>query len=318
METQRQRVELTRVVLAKPQSIETESLAGMLKTAVNRYCVHVERQQYLFVDAFEDIQKQDGLEQLAAVKVIDCEPVDIGILTSHTEVRIINSVEEKRRVSRSRGDSFDSKEVSGMDSFHSAVESMSCPCLLKPSRIYGLTKKMKDHLKDQRIKADDCHVVGLSEMTLHKLSLEEGSWIVISASTEVGELQGVAEEPRAGYIAQACQDPGPYGTAIMQEEAASKHFVQVFCIQGFLPNRDQAGKRWPSRSTKAMMAGMSLDGLLLDDVIYLNPYLYFNLTTDYPAILDDFKVLVEKPETIVSRGAYIDILANFLKTQFSH
>ena len=299
---------LTKVVLAKPQSIETNSLAEMLKTAVGRYCVSAVCQEHLVVEADDELIKKDGLEQLTSVRVVDCEPVDKGILNSFTEVRVMNIVEEKMRVSRSRVDSLDRKEVSELDSFDSAVfqssslgreNLLSLPCLLKPSRIYGLTKMMKRHLKDIGIKADDCHVVGLSDKTLRKLYLSEGSWIVIRASTDECQLQSAAmaeEEPvsveRAEYIEQAGHMPSTYDMAIMQDEPASKHFVQVFSIQKFLPSRDQAEKRSLSRSTKAMTR-MSHDAVSSDDDIYLNPYLYFNMTTDYPAILDDFNVLVE-------------------------
>ena len=298
-----EQIGLTRVVLSKPTHIAPDSLAYMLKLALEKGCkVHAECQERLCVD-YSQNEKDVALDGLAAVHVVDCEPVDKGILCLNTEVRVIdiNAETEKERSRPGDVDSVKTYSSVSSSSFCSASsydrrQSSVCrlPCSLKPWRIYGLTKAMKQHLTDElKVKADSCHVVGLRQHTLERLGLEAGSWVVISATTITNEtpcnsFASVKEEdPRSEYT-----EPAEY-TEQTRDDMTSKHFVQVFSIQKFVPSQDQAVKRYRSRSTTARN---SITGDLLavgDDIIYLNAYLYFNMTSAFPAILDKFRVIVE-------------------------
>lgn len=287
---------MTKVVLANPLTIGLDALARMLKTAVEKYRVRAECLERLDVEGETKSVEKDGLDQLYRVEVVDCEPVDRGILSVDTEVRVIDVREEKGEVVGVQTDSIDSRAASlSEESFDSArsytqprsyvkEDALILPCSLKPGRIYGLTKDMKMHLKNMKlIKADDFHVVGLRLQTLGKLGLTEGSWVVINANTE--EYPHWVASPTS-YTEQTFLVPRGYAQAQMAADVTRKHFVQVFSVENFLPSESQATKRRGSRSAIERRRRV-------EDIIYLNPYLYFNMTSEYPAILDDFRVVVE-------------------------
>ena len=318
-------VELTKIVLQIATEEDVQDVCSSIRHVIREASVTADVRRRLTIDyAGSESETKRKCNQLGNIYVIDAEPVDRGLLALKTQVIFIQrDTPPDEEVESSGVVSF---RAASRDRLSSLQRNH-----LKPKRIFGFEKSMKKYLVSIQMGADDFHCVGVCKRTMDRLQIREKEWIVISMTIEgydndddddTGNLskkrlsseyrqeaflrpgnvltRSVENEEYEEVVSvnvmteEATTTPTPrtdFGAAVARASGSNKHFVQVFCFDKDF-SAEKTTRSASTSSVDSVRSSFPSDSVD-DSSIYISPYLYFNLTIDFPAIEDHFEVKVQ-------------------------